>query len=79
MKTLMMGRYFYVSLETDFGIIGDGDAPNHFLPYGVEGMLIDLMPNVAREDPRMQPRHKGKDGSVEDFKIKRELLENRYS
>ena len=79
MKTTMIGRYFNVSLETDVGIIGYGDAPNHFLPYGVEGMLIDLMPYVAGEDPRMQPRLKGNDGSVEDFKIKRELLENRYS
>ena len=74
----MIGRYFNVSLETDVGIIGYGDAPNHFLPYGVEDMLIDLMPYVAGEDPRMQPHLKGNDGSVEDFKIKRDLLENRY-
>lgn len=79
MKTIMMGQYFYVSLETDVGIIGYGDATNHLLPYGVEGMLKDLIPYVAREDPRMQPHLKGNDGSVEDFKIKRELLENRYS
>ena len=26
----MMRRYFYVSLETDVGIIGCGDATNHF-------------------------------------------------
>ena len=79
MKTIMMGRYFYVSLETDVGIIGCGDATNHFLLYIVEGMLKDLMPYVAGEDPRMQPRLKGNDGSVEDLKIKKELLENRYS
>lgn len=79
MKTTIIGWYFYESLETDFGIIGDGDASNHFLTYGVEGMLIDLMTYAAGEDPRIQPRLKGDDGSVEDCKIKRELLENRYS
>ena len=55
------------------------DASNHFLTYGVEGMLIDLMTYAAGEDPRIQPRLKGSDGLVEDCKIKRELLENRYS
>ena len=51
MDTIMTGRDVYVRLETDVGIIGYGDATNHFLPYSVEGMLKDLKPFVVGEDP----------------------------
>lgn len=51
MDTIMTGRDVYVRLETDAGIIGYGDATNHFLPYSVEGMLKDLKPYVVGEDP----------------------------
>ena len=51
MDTIMTGRDVYVRLETDVGIIGYGDATNHFLPYSVEGMLKDLRPYVVGEDP----------------------------
>ncbi len=50
--TIMTGRDEYVRLETDAGIVGYGDATNHFLPYSVEGMLKDLEPYVLGEDPQ---------------------------
>ena len=37
MDTIMTGRDIFVRLETDAGILGYGDATNHFLPYSVEG------------------------------------------
>lgn len=50
--TIMTGRDVYVRIETDAGIVGYGDATNHFLPYSVEGMLKDLYPFVIGEDPQ---------------------------
>lgn len=50
--TIMTGRDVYVRIETDAGIVGYGDATNHFLPYSVEGMLKDLYPYVIGEDPQ---------------------------
>jgi galactonate dehydratase len=52
MDTIMTGRDVFVRLETDAGIVGYGDATNHFLPYSVEGMLKDLAPYVVGEDPQ---------------------------
>jgi galactonate dehydratase len=50
--TIMTGRDVFVRLETDAGIVGYGDATNHFLPHSVEGMLKDLAPYVIGEDPQ---------------------------
>lgn len=50
--TIMTGRDVYVRIETDAGIVGFGDATNHFLPNSVEGMLKDLYPYVVGEDPQ---------------------------
>lgn len=52
LDTIMTGRDVFVRIETDAGIIGYGDATNHFLPYSVEGMLKDLSPYVIGEDPQ---------------------------
>ncbi len=52
MDTIMTGRDVYVRLETDAGIVGYGDATNHFLPFSVEGMLKDLEPFIIGEDPQ---------------------------
>jgi galactonate dehydratase len=52
MDTIMTGRDVFVRIETDAGIVGYGDATNHFLPYSVEGMLKDLAPYVIGEDPQ---------------------------
>ena len=49
---IMTGHNEFVRLETDAGIVGYGDATNHFLPYSVEGMLKDLAPYVVGEDPQ---------------------------
>jgi galactonate dehydratase len=48
----MTGRDVFVRIETDAGIVGYGDATNHFLPFSVEGMLKDLAPYVIGEDPQ---------------------------
>ncbi len=50
--TIMTGRDVFVRIETDAGIVGYGDATNHFLPRSVEGMLKDLYPYVVGEDPQ---------------------------
>ncbi|MDB4474002.1 galactonate dehydratase [Opitutaceae bacterium] len=50
--TIMTGRDVYVRIETDVGIVGYGDATNHFLPHSVEGMIKDLSPYVIGEDPQ---------------------------
>ncbi len=50
--TIMTGRDVFVRIETDAGIVGYGDATNHFLPNSVEGMLKDLYPYVVGEDPQ---------------------------
>jgi galactonate dehydratase len=52
MDTIMTGRDVFVRIETDAGIVGYGDATNHFLPFSVEGMLKDLAPYVIGEDPQ---------------------------
>lgn len=49
--TILTGRDILVRIETDAGIVGYGDATNHFLPYSVEGMLKDLIPYLIGEDP----------------------------
>ncbi len=41
----------YVRIETDAGIVGYGDATNHFLPNTVEGALKDMIPYLIGEDP----------------------------
>ena len=49
--TILTGRDILVRVGTDAGIVGYGDATNHFLPYSVEGMLKDLIPYLIGEDP----------------------------
>jgi galactonate dehydratase len=48
---ILTGSDVFVRIETDTGIVGYGDATNHFLPYSVEGMLRDLIPYLIGEDP----------------------------
>jgi galactonate dehydratase len=50
--TIMTGRDVYVKITTDAGIVGYGDATNHFLPYSVKGMLDDISPYLIGEDPQ---------------------------
>ena len=50
--TIMTGRDIYVKITTDEGIIGYGDATNHFLPFSVKGMLDDLAQYLIGEDPQ---------------------------
>lgn len=50
--TIMTGRDIFVKITTDAGIIGYGDATNHFLPFSVKGMLDDLSPYLIGEDPQ---------------------------
>ena len=52
---ILTGSDVFVRIETDAGIVGYGDATNHFLPFSVEGML------------KVQPRLNAPDGSVRDF------------
>jgi len=49
---ILTGRDVFVRIETDAGIVGYGDATNHFLPFSVEGMIKDLAPYVIGEDPQ---------------------------
>ena len=49
---ILTGSDVFVRIETDTGIVGYGDATNHFLPYSVEGMLRDLIPYLIGEDPQ---------------------------
>ena len=51
-STIMTGRDVFVRIETDAGIVGYGDATNHFLPHSVEGMLKDVYPYLIGEDPQ---------------------------
>lgn len=51
-NVIMTGRDQYVRIDTDAGIVGYGDATNHFLPYSVEGMIKDLKPYVVGVDPQ---------------------------
>ncbi len=48
---ILTGNDVFVRIETDTGIVGYGDATNHFLPYSVEGMLKDMIPYLIGEDP----------------------------
>ena len=48
---ILTGSDVFVRIETDAGIVGYGDATNHFLPFSVEGMLKDLIPYLIGEDP----------------------------
>jgi galactonate dehydratase len=41
----------FVKIETDEGIVGYGEATNHFLPQSSFGMLQDLTPYLIGEDP----------------------------
>ena len=41
----------FVKIETDEGIVGYGEATNHFLPQSSYGMLQDLTPYLIGEDP----------------------------
>ena len=50
--TIMTGRDVFVKITTDAGIVGYGDATNHFLPYSVKGMLADISPYLIGEDPQ---------------------------
>lgn len=50
--TIMTGRDIFVRIETDAGIVGYGDATNHFVPHSVEGMLKDVYPYLIGEDPQ---------------------------
>ena len=50
-EPILTGRDIYVRIETDAGIVGYGDATNHFVPYSVEGMLKDVIPYLIGEDP----------------------------
>lgn len=48
--TILTGRDVYVKITTDAGIVGYGDATNHFLPQSAIGMLKDLSPCLIGED-----------------------------
>jgi galactonate dehydratase len=50
-EPIMTGRDIFLRIETDAGIVGYGDATNHFLPYTAEGALRDLIPCLIGEDP----------------------------
>ena len=50
--TILTGRDVYVKITTDAGIVGYGDATNHFLPQSVIGMLKDISPYLIGEDPQ---------------------------
>ena len=52
LDTIMTGRDIFVKISTDSGIVGYGDATNHFLPYSVKGMLDDISPYLIGEDPQ---------------------------
>jgi len=41
----------FVKIQTDEGIVGYGEATNHFLPQSSYGMLQDLTPYLIGEDP----------------------------
>jgi galactonate dehydratase len=50
-EPILTGRDVFVRIETDAGLVGYGDATNHFLPYAVAGTLGDLIPYLIGEDP----------------------------
>ncbi len=51
-ETIQTGRDVFVKIATDAGIVGYGDATQHFLPHSVVGMLQDLKPCLVGEDPQ---------------------------
>jgi galactonate dehydratase len=50
--TILTERDLYVKITTDAGIVGYGDATNHFLPFSVKGMIDDISPYLLGEDPQ---------------------------
>lgn len=50
-EPILTGSDVFLKIETDAGITGYGDGTNHFLPYGAEGTLKDLIPYLIGEDP----------------------------
>jgi galactonate dehydratase len=50
-EPIMTGSDVFLKIETDAGITGYGDGTQHFLPYGAEGTLRDLIPYLIGEDP----------------------------
>lgn len=50
-EPILTGSDVFLKVETDAGITGYGDGTNHFLPYGAEGTLKDLIPYLIGEDP----------------------------
>jgi galactonate dehydratase len=50
-EPILTGSDVFLKIETDAGIVGYGDATNHFIPYSSEGMLKDLIPYLIGEDP----------------------------
>jgi galactonate dehydratase len=50
-EPILTGTDVFLKIETDAGIVGYGDATNHFIPYSSEGMLKDLIPYLIGEDP----------------------------
>ena len=50
-EPILTGSDVFLRIETDAGIVGYGDATNHFIPYSSEGMLKDLIPYLIGEDP----------------------------
>jgi galactonate dehydratase len=50
-EPIMTGSDVFLKISTDAGITGYGDGTQHFLPYGAEGTLKDLIPYLIGEDP----------------------------
>jgi galactonate dehydratase len=50
-EPIMTGSDVFLKITTDAGITGYGDGTQHFLPYGAEGTLRDLIPYLIGEDP----------------------------
>ncbi len=50
-EPILTGNDVFLKIETDAGIVGYGDATNHFLPYSSEGALKDVLPYLIGEDP----------------------------
>jgi len=50
-EPILTGSDVFLKIETDAGITGYGDGTNHFLPYGADGTLKDLIPYLIGEDP----------------------------
>jgi galactonate dehydratase len=50
-EPILTGSDVFLKIETDAGITGYGDGTQHFLPFGAEGTLKDLLPYLIGEDP----------------------------